>query len=110
MLNILENICGGRGQPEDIDQLLELAKSVKAGSLCGLGGTAPNPVLTTLRYFKGEYEAHIVDKKCPAGICKELITYNIIVDKCPGCRLCVKPCPVEAITFMVKNKPVILDQ
>ena len=110
MRQLLDDITQGRGQDGDIELLEQLSGAVRDGSLCALGGTAPNPVLTTLRYFKSEYQAHIVDKKCPAGICKELITYNIIVDKCPGCRLCVKPCPVEAITFMGKNKPVILDQ
>ncbi len=110
MRQLLDDITQGRGQDGDIELLEQLSGAVRDGSLCALGGTAPNPVLTTLRYFKSEYQAHIVDKKCPAGICKELITYNIIVDKCPGCRLCVKPCPAEAIIFMGKNKPVILDQ
>ena len=110
MRQLLDGITQGRGQDGDIELLEQLSGAVRDGSLCALGGTAPNPVLTTLRYFKSEYQAHIVDKKCPAGICKELITYNIIVDKCPGCRLCIKPCPVEAIIFMGKNKPVILDQ
>jgi NADH:ubiquinone oxidoreductase subunit F (NADH-binding)/(2Fe-2S) ferredoxin len=110
MLGILENICEGKGQPGDIELLLETAKSVKTASLCALGGTAPNPVLTTIRYFKEEYEEHIKEHRCRGGICKELITYTIIDDKCPGCGLCVKPCPVDAITFMGKKKPVILDQ
>jgi NADH-quinone oxidoreductase subunit F len=79
-------------------------------SLCALGSTAPNPVLTTIRYFRDEYEAHIKDKRCPAGVCKELVTYLIDEEKCPGCGLCVKACPVEAITFMGKKKPVVLDQ
>ncbi len=87
-----------------------LSTTLIDGSLCALGTTAPNPVLTTIHYFRDEYEAHIKDKKCPAGVCKELITYQIIEEKCPGCRLCVKACPVGAITFMGKKKPVVLDQ
>jgi NADH:ubiquinone oxidoreductase subunit F (NADH-binding)/(2Fe-2S) ferredoxin/ferredoxin len=110
MLGILENICEGKGQPGDMELLLDTAKSVKAASLCALGGTAPNPVLTTIRYFREEYEEHIKEHRCRAATCKELITYTIIDEKCPGCGLCVKPCPVEAITFMGKKKPVILDQ
>jgi len=110
MLDILENICAGKGQPGDIELLLETAKSVKTASLCALGGTAPNPVLTTIRYFREEYEEHIKEHRCRGAICMELITYTIIDDKCPGCGLCVKPCPVDAITFMGKKKPVILDQ
>ncbi|RLC92005.1 MAG: NADH-quinone oxidoreductase subunit F, partial [Chloroflexi bacterium] len=74
------------------------------------GGTAANPVLTTIRYFRNEYEAHIKEQRCPAGVCKELITYYIIEEKCPGCGLCVEPCPVDAITFVAKKKPVVLDQ
>ena len=98
MLDILENICNGKGQPQDIDLLLELAKSVKAGSLCGLGQTAPNPVLTTNRYFRDEYEEHIRNRRCPALTCTELISYYILPDKCQGCVICLRECPSEAIS------------
>ncbi len=110
MLQILEGICQGRGKEEDLALLRELSHVVATASLCALGGTAPNPVLTTLKYFPEEYEAHIKDKKCPAGVCRELIQYNIIDDKCPGCGLCVKACPTGAITSMGKKNPVIIDQ
>ncbi|MCG0275227.1 MAG: NADH-quinone oxidoreductase subunit NuoF [Thermosediminibacteraceae bacterium] len=98
MLEILERITNGEGREGDIELLETLAKSIKASALCGLGQTAPNPVLSTLRYFRDEYEAHIKEKRCPAGACKALITYEIIADKCKGCGLCVKVCPVSAIT------------
>jgi NADH:ubiquinone oxidoreductase subunit F (NADH-binding) len=109
MLTILEDIVDGVGVPEDIDLLEELAVSIKDGSLCGLGQTAPNPVLTTIRYFREEYEAHIIDKQCPAGVCKNLIYYNISQELCVGCRLCLKACPVEAISGDVKV-PHVIDQ
>jgi NADH-quinone oxidoreductase subunit F len=96
MLTILEDIVEGRGKPEDIDLLEELGESVKAGSLCGLGQTAPNPVLTTLRYFREEYEAHIYEGRCPAKQCKEFITYHIL-DSCIGCGLCRRNCSSNAI-------------
>ena len=96
MLETLERITRGHGREEDLPLLRELAKQVKAGSLCGLGETAPNPVLTTLRYFKDEYDAHIKEERCPAGVCKELITYSI-TNRCVGCRRCVRACPVGAI-------------
>ena len=96
MLTILEDITEGRGNPEDIELLEELAIGVKNGSLCGLGQTAPNPVLTTLRYFRDEYEAHIYDKACPAKKCKEFITYHIL-DSCIGCGLCLRNCSSNAI-------------
>jgi NADH:ubiquinone oxidoreductase subunit F (NADH-binding)/(2Fe-2S) ferredoxin len=96
MLTILEDIIEGRGVPEDIDLLEELADGVKSGSLCGLGQTAPNPVLTTLRYFREEYEAHIYDNACPAKKCKEFITYHIL-DSCIGCGLCLRNCSSDAI-------------
>lgn len=110
MREILTDITEGRGKEEDIELLESLSATLVDGSLCALGTTAPNPVLTTIRYFRDEYEAHIKDRRCPAGVCKELITYCIIEENCPGCGLCVKACPVEAITFMGKKNPVILDQ
>ena len=97
MLDILEAICRGEGKPEDIDLLLDLGKQVKAGSLCGLGQTAPNPVLTTIRYFRDEYEAHIKEHRCPALVCSDLISYYIMPDKCQGCGICLRDCPAEAI-------------
>jgi NADH-quinone oxidoreductase subunit F len=110
MREIVTDITEGRGGEEDIGLLERLSDTLTDSSLCALGGTAPNPVLTTLRYFSDEYEAHIKERRCPAGVCKELISYFIIEDKCPGCGLCVKACPQEAITFVAKKKPVILDQ
>jgi NADH:ubiquinone oxidoreductase subunit F (NADH-binding) len=109
MLGILENICSGKGKSGDIELLEEMAHSIKASSLCGLGQTAPNPVLTTIRFFREEYEEHIKEHKCRAGTCKELVTYAIIDENCPGCGLCIKECPAEAITSQGKKKPVILD-
>ena len=97
MLDILERITRGKGKPEDIDQLQELAATVKFGSLCGLGQTAPNPVLTTIRYFREEYEAHIIDKRCPALVCKDLLSYYISPDKCQACMICLRNCPADAI-------------
>ena len=98
MLATLERICAGEGQPGDIEYLLELAESVKNSSLCALGQTAPNPVLTTIRYFREEYEAHIFDKRCPAKVCKGLITYSIIAENCSGCMVCLRECTSNAIT------------
>ena len=95
MLEILVKLCAGDGRPEDVEKLEELAHSVKNGSLCGLGKTAPNPVLTTLKYFKEEYLAHS-QKKCPAKKCKALIKYSVN-DKCIGCTLCAQACPSEAL-------------
>ena len=110
MGEILTDITEGKGKDGDMELLERLSATLIDGSLCALGTAAPNPVLTTIRYFRDEYEAHIKDKRCPAGVCKELITYLIDEEKCPGCGLCVKACPVEAITFMGKKKPVVLDQ
>ena len=92
---------------EDIDTLEELCYFIKENALCGLGQTAPNPVLSTLRYFRNEYEAHVIDKKCPAGICKDLLTYVINPDKCKGCTLCAKNCPVGAISGELKGAHTI---
>jgi len=103
MLEILTKICEGRGELGDLDLLEELSKNITKSSLCGLGQTAPNPVLTTLRYFRDEYLAHIVDKRCPAGVCTNLIKYEIIPDKCVGCTICAKKCPVTAIDGKVKE-------
>lgn len=97
MLEILTNITEGKGEEGDIEKLEELAYQIKDGSLCGLGQTAPNPVLTTIKYFRHEYEAHIRDKKCPAKSCKALLTYEIIPDACTGCTVCAIKCPVDAI-------------
>ncbi len=97
MLNILERISKGEGKLEDIEQLERLANTVKSGSLCGLGQTAPNPVLTTIRYFRSEYEEHINKKRCPALVCRKLISFYILPDKCAGCMICLRNCPVEAI-------------
>ena len=103
MLEILSRITSGNGKEGDIELLEELCLAIKDGALCGLGQTAPNPVLTTLRYFRNEFEAHINDKKCPAGECADLITYSIDEDKCKGCTLCAKNCPVSAISGSVKQ-------
>jgi len=103
MMEILERIAGGKGKEEDLALLEELARDVKRASLCGLGQTAPNPVLTTLKYFRNEYEAHIYEKKCQAKKCQALITYEIISDKCPGCGLCAKYCPADAISGKKKE-------
>ncbi len=107
MMEILEKITDGNGTLEDIDKLEELAYYIKENSLCGLGQTAPNPVLATLKFFREEYIAHVVDKKCPAGVCKGLLNYSIVADKCKGCTLCARKCPVGAISGTVKNPHVI---
>jgi NADH-quinone oxidoreductase subunit F len=98
MLDMLTRICAGQGQPGDVEALERLAQTVKVASLCGLGQTAPNPVLSTLRYFRAEYEAHIYEKRCPATVCRGLITYKIDAEICTGCTVCARNCPVEAIT------------
>jgi len=110
MEEILSRISEGRGKKGDIQQLERLATAIAEGALCALGKTAPNPVLTTIKYFREEYEAHIKEKRCPAGVCKELINYFVIDEKCPGCGICVKNCPQGSITFMGKKNPVALDQ
>lgn len=107
MLEILARICSGDGKEGDIELLEELCSAVKDGALCGLGQTAPNPVLTTIRYFRNEYEAHIKDKKCPAKECASLITYEISKDKCRGCTLCAGKCPAKAIEGQRKAAHII---
>ena len=107
MLEILEKITKGQAEMEDLDKLEELCSHLQTSSLCALGQTAPNPVLSTLRYFRDEYIAHIVDKKCPAGVCKDLLHYRIDPDKCRGCTLCARTCPADAIIGKVKEVHMI---
>jgi len=109
LYELLTKITDGKGTMEDLDRLEALCYSIKESSLCGLGQTAPNPVLSTLRYFRDEYEAHVRDKVCPAGVCKNLVKYSIVADKCKGCSACARKCPVGAITGEIKN-PYVIDQ
>jgi Na+-translocating ferredoxin:NAD+ oxidoreductase RNF subunit RnfB len=106
MLEMLEKICDGNGTEEMLEELEELANTIKDTALCGLGQTAPNPILSTLRYFRDEYIAHVRDKKCPAGTCTKLYTLTI-TDACKGCTKCARFCPVDAIVGKVKEKHVI---
>ncbi|WKY46994.1 NADH-quinone oxidoreductase subunit NuoF [Eubacteriaceae bacterium ES3] len=108
MLEILERICDGKGEEGDIERLEELAVGIKSSALCGLGQTAPNPVLSTIKFFRDEYEAHIRDKKCPAGVCKHLLDFTIVPETCKGCGICAKKCPVSAISGE-KKKPYTID-
>ncbi|MTI49805.1 MAG: NADH-quinone oxidoreductase subunit NuoF [Firmicutes bacterium] len=107
MLEILEKITSGKGEPEDLDRLERLAENIKVSSLCGLGQTAPNPVLSTLKHFRHEYEAHVNEKRCPSGLCKDLLSYHIVEDKCKGCTLCAKACPASCISGERKEAHVI---
>ncbi len=109
LYEILEKITNGQGTLEDLDEMEKLCNYIKENSLCGLGQTAPNPVLSTYKRFKDEYIAHVVDKKCPAGVCKSLLSITIVEDKCKGCTLCSRVCPVGAISGTVKN-PHVVDQ
>jgi NADP-reducing hydrogenase subunit HndC len=108
MLEILEKITNGDGTMEDIEKLKVLCKNIKASALCGLGQTAPNPILSTLRYFEDEYLAHVKDKKCPAGVCKSMLAYTIDASLCRSCAICAKQCPVGAITGE-KKMPYVID-
>ncbi len=111
MMEILDKITKGKGKMSDLDELETLARDIKAASLCALGQTAPNPILSTLRYFRDEYEAHIRDHRCPAGSCKSLLTYEVTEEKCIRCGLCAKNCPVNAIAGSKKDEiPFVVDQ
>lgn len=107
MLEILTKITQGKGEEGDVEKLLDLAENIKASAFCGLGQTAPNPVISTIHYFRDEYDAHIREKRCPAGVCSALTHYEIIADKCKGCTLCARNCPVGAISGTVKNPHTI---
>ena len=107
LLELLTKITDGKGTMEDLDKITELAEFIKANSLCGLGQTAPNPVLSTLRYFRDEYVEHIKNKRCPAGVCKALLNYKIDPVKCKGCTLCARACPAGAITGTVRQPHAI---
>lgn len=109
LLEMLDKITAGQATLEDLDKMEELCHYIKTNALCALGQTAPNPVLSTLRYFRDEYEAHVVEKRCPAGVCKHLLKYEIQADKCKGCTLCARKCPVNAISGTVKQ-PHVIDQ
>ncbi|MBO5896207.1 MAG: SLBB domain-containing protein [Clostridia bacterium] len=108
MLEILKRICDGDGEEGDIEALVELGESIKTGALCGLGNSAPNPVLTTIKYFRNEYESHIINKECPAKKCTSLISFEIVADRCKCCSLCSKRCPVNAISGQIKM-PYVID-
>ena len=109
MLEILERITDGKGEEGDIERLEALAKTIKSTALCGLGQTAPNPVLSTIRYFRDEYEAHIREKRCPAHVCQKLARFEIDPEKCKGCSACSRKCPVGAISGQIKS-PFTIDQ
>jgi len=109
ILHILHRICEGEGEESDLERLVALGNAVQNTSLCALGGSAANPLLTTLEYFEDEYLAHIRDAKCPAGVCRALIKYTVIEEKCTGCLACIKPCPEGGIAGVLK-KPHLIDQ
>ncbi|MEG1879236.1 MAG: NADH-ubiquinone oxidoreductase-F iron-sulfur binding region domain-containing protein, partial [Pseudoflavonifractor sp.] len=109
LLGLLNKITDGNGTLEDLDTIEELCNHLKSSALCGLGQTAPNPVLSTLHHFRDEYLAHVVDKRCPAGVCKKLLRYSIDPEKCKGCTLCAKNCPADAISGAVRA-PHVIDQ
>ena len=110
MLDTLEQICSGHGKPSDIEYLIEMGEHIKTSSLCGLGQTAPNPVLSTLRYFRDEYDAHIYEKRCPAKVCKGLITYSVDAEKCTGCMVCLRNCTSNAISGAKQEVHLIDEQ
>lgn len=110
LLEMLTRITDGNGKPGDVEKLTELAYHIKTTSLCGLGQTAPNPILSTIKYFRNEYDAHINDKKCPAGVCQKLLQYFIVSDQCKKCSLCARNCPVKAISGEVGKTPFVIDQ
>ena len=109
LYQLIDKITTGKAELEDLDKIRELCAHMKSTSLCALGQTTPNPVISTMRYFEDEYIAHVKDKTCPAGVCKDLLKYHIIPDKCKGCTLCAKNCPVDAISGEVK-KPHVIDR
>jgi NADP-reducing hydrogenase subunit HndC len=109
LLEMLQKICNGEGTLEMLDEMEDLGKKIKETALCGLGQTAPNPILSTLDRFKDEYIAHVVDKKCPAGVCKNLLEYKINPDLCRKCSLCAQKCPVDAITGVPGKVPYVID-
>ena len=108
-LEMLIDICEGRGTLETLDEMEQLCYTIKNTALCGLGQTAPNPILSTLTHFRDEYEAHVVDKRCPAGVCKNLLQYEIDPDKCRKCGLCARQCPVNAISGKVGKEVFSID-
>jgi len=110
MLELLDKITSGKGELEDIDKLERLAQSIKASALCALGQTAPNPVLSTLRYFRDEYEAHVREKRCPAGACKSLLSYVIMPDLCKKCGICESKCPTGCISGVKGKEAYKIDQ
>lgn len=109
MLEILTRVTDGLATLEDLEKLKTLSESIQVGSLCGLGQTAPNPVLSTLNKFKDVYLRHVIDKKCDAGVCKKLISFHIDANKCKKCSLCARNCPVNAISGVVGKEPFVID-